>query len=474
MTSRAAPPTGQATGLATDQKTGLLPTGQAMELPTGEATGLANGRQGRRPVHAVPTGLVVLGLLVSGFSARPSVTSTSAELPTVVAALGGSAVLTGLVSALPPLVFAAGSFIAPPVIARLGVSRALAAAALTAALGLLLRVSFVTTPVFLGGTVVALAGVAVANVALPTAVKRHLPDRTGAGTAAYTLMLAAGTAVAAAVTVPLGALLGGWRAGLGMWAVVAAVAALPWLAVSRTIPDRAERARATEARAEMSARVTAARAGGAPKTTGPATVFGVRHVARTRVGRAVAVLFAGQAASSYVYFAYLPTIATDAGRTREVAGLLLGWFAALGIVSALVPLLAGRLPDQRALIVVLAGLWVVGDLGFAFAPGAAWVWATASGLGASLFTVALLLVPLRTSTVAGSAALSAYSQGVAYLVSASFVFGAGVVRDLTGGWTVVLVGLAVVMLPVAWAGTVAGRVSVVEDDRSLGVSRPGR
>lgn len=446
------------------------PTG----VSTGPVAGPPTGAPARRPVHAVPVGLVVLGLLVSGFSARPSVTSTSAELPAVVAALGGSAVLTGLVSAMPPLVFAAGSFIAPPVIARLGVARALAAAALAAAVGLLLRVAVVATPVFLGGTVLALAGVAVANVALPTAVKRHLPDRTGAGTAAYTLMLAAGTAVAAAVTVPLGAVLGGWRAGLGMWAVVAAVAALPWLAVARTEPDRAERALAGEARAGVAARLAAARATSDGTPDRPATAFGVRHVARTRLGRAVAVLFAGQAASSYVYFAYLPTIATDAGRTRESAGLVLGWFAALGIISALVPLLAGRLPDQRALVVILAGLWVVGDLGFAFAPGAAWLWATASGLGSSLFTVALLLVPLRTSTVAGSAALSAYSQGVAYLVSAAFVFGAGVVRELTGGWTIVLVGLAVVMLPVALAGTVAGHVSVVEDDRSAGVSRRGR
>ncbi len=426
-------------------------------------------RDGRGSTHAVPVVLVVLGLLLSGFSARPAVTSTSAELPSVVAALDGSAVLTGLVSALPPLVFAAGSFIAPPVIARLGVARALAAAAATAALGLLARVALVTTPVFLGGTVLALAGVAVANVALPAAVKRHLPDRTGPGTAAYTLMLAAGTAVAAAVTVPLGSLLGGWRVGLGMWAAVAAVAALPWLALSRTVPARADRADAARLRVDRVDRVAAAGVASGDASAdglGPASAFGVRRVARTRVGRAVAVLFAGQAASSYVYFAYLPTIVTDAGRTREGAGLVLGWFAALGIVSAVVPLVAGRLPDQRALIVVLAGFWVVGDLGFVVDPGDAWVWATASGLGASLFTLALLLVPLRSATVAGSAALSAFSQGVAYLVSAGVVFAAGVVRDLTGGWTVVLVGLALLMVPVAWAGTVAGRRSLVEDDGS--------
>lgn len=430
-----------------------------------------------RVVPAVPVALVLLGLVVAGFAGRPVVTSTSTELPSVVAALRGSGVLTGLVSAMPPLVFAAGSFLAPLAIRRLGVARALAAAGGTAAAGLVLRVAVVDVPVFLVGTVVALAGVAVANVALPTAVKYFLPGRTGMGTAAYTLMLAAGTAVAAAVTVPLGTLLGGWRAGLGMWAAVATVAALPWLAVAtrerapgRAAPEKAARAQAVrEAAAREAAVVDPAALSVIPEPARvhdadpPAKRFGIAHVARTRIGRAVAIVFAGQAASSYVMFAYLPSIALDDGLTRSAAGLLLGWFSLLGVVSSIVPLVAGRLRDQRLLVVGLAALWVAGDLGLAFAPGATWLWTTCSGLGSSLFTLALTLIPLRSATVAGSAALSAFAQGVAYLVSAGVVFAAGVVRDLTGGYDTVLVGLAVLMVPVALAGATAGRPGVVED-----------
>ncbi len=401
-------------------------------------------------VPAVPVALVLLGLAVAGFAGRPVVTSTSAELPSVVAALHGSGVLTGLVSAMPPLVFAAGSFAAPLVIGRLGVARALAAAGATAGLGLLLRVAVVDVPVFLVGTVVALAGIAVANVALPTAVKHFLPGRTGAGTAAYTLMLAAGTAVAAAVTVPLGTLLGGWRAGLGLWALVAGVAALPWLAVA----TRERGPAGTEAVTEP-ARVHDAGPAAAPR-------FGIGDVARTRIGRSVAIVFAGQAGSAYVLFAYLPSIAVDDGLSQSAAGLLLGWFALLGVVSSAVPLIAGRMPDQRLLVLVLAAFWVVGDLGLVFAPRAAWVWTTCCGLGASLFTLALTLIPLRSATVAGSAALSAFAQGLAYLLSAVVVFAAGIAGDLAGSWDPVLVGLALLMVPVALAGATAGRPGVVE------------
>lgn len=393
-------------------------------------------------VPLVPVALVLAGLAAAGFAGRLPVTSTSAELPAVVAALGGSGVLTGLVSALPPLVFAAGSFLAPPVIARAGVARTLVAATLVVALGLVARVAVVRVGVFLAGTVLALAGIALANVALPAAVKLYLPHRAGLGTATYTLLLAAGTAVAAAATVPLGQLLGGWRAGLGMWALLAVLAALPWIGVAAR-----DRGPATEP--------------GGPAAVAGAPV-GIGQVARSRLGRAIATVFAGQAASSYVLFAYLPSIAVEAGASRTAGGLVLGLFSVLGVAGSVVPLLAGRLADQRALVIGLAALWVVGDVGLVVAPGHPWPWAAAAGLGASLFPLSLALIPMRSATVLGSAALSAFAQGTAYLLAAVFVFLAGVVHDATGSWTPVLLGLALVMVPVSLAGLRAGRPGLVE------------
>ncbi len=413
----------------------------------------------RRAAAGASVTLAATGLVLAGLAARPVVTSTSVELPTVVAALHGSAVLTGLVSAMPPLVFAVGSFAAPPVVARLGVARSLAVAASVAAVGLILRVTVVATSVFLVGTVVALAGIALANVCLPPAVKRYLPGRTGLGTALYTLMLALGTALAAAVTIPFGNLVGGWRAGLGIWAVLAAIAVPPWLAVARRDPDTAASAAGRPTAARATNRATAAtdrvRAGVGP---------GVLDVARTRLGRSVAIMFAGQATSAYVLFAYLPLIAVDQGLSKTTGALLLSWFSLLGIVSAVVPLIAGRMTDHRALIWGLALLWVVGDLGLLLAPGAAWLWVTSAGVGGSLFTLALTMIPLRSATVAGSAALSAFAQGVAYLVAAALVFASGLVQELTGSFDIVLVMLALLMIPVVLAGRRAGRPSVVEDE----------
>ena len=74
----------------------------------------------------------------------------------------------------------------------------------------------------------ALAGMAVANVVLPSLVKLHFPDRVGLVTAIYTTALSIGLTAALWLTVPISDAFGDWRDGLGAWAVIAVVAAVPW------------------------------------------------------------------------------------------------------------------------------------------------------------------------------------------------------------------------------------------------------
>ena len=65
---------------------------------------------------------------------------------------------------------------------------------------------------------------------MPVVVKRWFPHRIGPMTGLYSMGLALGTSCAAAVTVPMTTALGGsWRAGLGAWALLGVLAALPWL-----------------------------------------------------------------------------------------------------------------------------------------------------------------------------------------------------------------------------------------------------
>ena len=73
-----------------------------------------------------------------------------------------------------------------------------------------------------------------ANVLIPSLVRLHFPqDQIGLLTALYTTALAVGLTAAFLLTVPVADAFGGWRYGIGIWAVLAAVAAVPWFGLVR-------------------------------------------------------------------------------------------------------------------------------------------------------------------------------------------------------------------------------------------------
>ncbi len=401
---------------------------------------------------AARLGLVLATLAVAGFDLRTAVTSVSAELPQVTRGLAAPGLFGGVASTSAPLVFAVAGFVAPSVLRRAGLVRGLVVALAITTGGLVLRAVAPGAALFLLLGIPTLAGLGVANVALPAVVKEFLPHRIGLGTAVYTAMLSVGTATAAALTVPVAQATGTWRTGLAVWALPSVAAVVLCLLLRRGgRSDRAGRTSAVDALAGTEALATA----GTPRLT-------IAAVARTRLGWSLAVLMGGQSASSYVMLSYLPSIAADHGYDARTGGLLLSLFSLLGLSASALPLVLGRLRDHRVVIVVLAACWAAGDLLTAFRPGAAWVSVVLLGVGSSLFTVGLLLFPLRSRTPAGTAALSGFALAVAYVITAATVFTASAVRQATGTWEGVLVAMAASMALVTAAGLVAGRPGSIE------------
>jgi len=279
---------------------------------------------------------------------------------------------------------------------------------------------------------------ATANVLLPSLVKLHFPHRVGLLTSLYTTSLAVGLTMGSALTVPVSEQLGTWRWGLGIWAVTALVAAVPWLGLLRH--DRAPEEQ-------------------------PHTVT-LAQVARTRLGWAMAVLFGLQSLQAYSVFGWLPQVYRDAGFSPGTAGLLLGVVTGMSIpLSFLLPSLAARMHHQGALLTALTACYPVGYLGLVVAPVAgAWVWAVLVGVAASVFPVVLTLIGLRSRTPGGTAALSGFTQSVGYLIAALGPFGVGVLYDVTGSWTPPLLVLSALAVPQIALGILASRPRFVEDE----------
>ena len=97
--------------------------------------------------------------------------------------------------------------------------------------GLLLRSSAGNVGTLLLGSVLALAGMGIGNVVVPPLVKRYFANKVGTMSTLYISVLQLGTMLPALLAVPV-ANAAGWRVSLGMWALLALAAALPWLVLA--------------------------------------------------------------------------------------------------------------------------------------------------------------------------------------------------------------------------------------------------
>ena len=384
--------------------------------------------------------LVIVGIVVLAFNLRPAAVSIGPVLNEITGSLGMSTTVAGVLTTLPVLAFAGFGALAPTLARMLGIHRVTLVSLVAVVVGLGLRAETSSVPVFLLLSLLALSGMATANVLLPSLVKLHFPDKVGVLTSVYTTSLAVGLTLASVTTVPIANTFGSWRWGLFAWAVTALVAALPWFVLVRH--DRT------------------------PEDAPHTITLGA--VARTRLGWLMALFFGLQSLQAYSVFGWFAQVYRDAGFSPATAGLLLGVITAMSIpLSFWLPAWASRMQRQTWLIVALVLCYPVGYIGLMVAPvGGAWLWAVLVGIAAAVFPIALMLIGLRSRTSAGTAALSGFTQSVGYLIAAVGPFGVGLLYGITGGWTVPLAALTVLVVPQLVTGLMIARPSYVEDQLS--------
>jgi CP family cyanate transporter-like MFS transporter len=384
------------------------------------------------------------GIILLSFNLRPAAVSIGPVLAEVRDSFGMSAATAGLLTSLPVVAFAVFGALAPAAAGRFGIHRVTLAAVLVVIVGLAGRAVTGSESVFLLLSLLALSGMAMANVLLPSLVKLHFPDRIGLVTAIYTTALSTGLTAALVLTVPISDALGGWRYGLGAWAVLAVVAAVPWIFLS-----------AHDRNLERVARTVT-----------------FRDVARTRLGLAMALFFGLQSLQAYAIFGWFAQLWRDSGYSATVAGVLAGVLAGTAIpLSLWLPNVLARSADPRWVLFAAIGCYPVGYVGLMVAPhDLAVLWAVIVGIGTVTFPLILTLIGLRARTPEGTAALSAFTQSTGYLIAAAGPFAVGLVHDASGGWTVPLVMLLALALPLFPIAAYVSRVRYVEDQLAARVS----
>ncbi|MDX2405889.1 MFS transporter [Streptomyces microflavus] len=400
--------------------------------------------------------LIAVGLVLAALNLRPAITSLGALLEEVREGLHMSGSVAGVLTSVPPLCFAVFGVMAPRLARRFGAGAVVCAGMVAIAAGLVIRPYIGSTAGFLAASALALMGIAVSNILMPVIVKRWFPDRVGTMTGLYSMALALGTALAAAVTVPLtGAMGGNWQSGLAVWAGLAALAVLPWIVLVRDrtpAPGQAAPARSAAASGQASA-------------SGPAEAPALR-ITRSRTAWGLACFFGLQATAAYITMGWMPQIFRDAGVSAGTAGVLLAVTMAMGVPLAFViPRVAARLKQQGPIVVVLGLCGLIGYGGLYLAPAAgAWAWALLLGVANCAFPLALTMIGMRTRTGAGVVRLSAFAQSTGYLLSIPGPLLVGVLYQHSGGWGLPIALMAGLMIPQMVAGVLAGRDRTIEDE----------
>lgn len=394
-------------------------------------------------------GLLLVGVLLLGANLRAGITAVGPVLPDIEQQGGLTGFEASLLVSLPLIAFAVISPFAPRLAESLGLERVLGLALAVLALGIIIRST--PGPGFIWiGTVLLGAAIAVMNVLIPALIKRDWPHKIGPMTGVYQSVTALTAALASGVVVPIAQVApSGWRFALGIWAGTAIIGLaifLPWI-VGRRTPTKTLPGR-SELRDEH----------GALQTTPPA-----RRHAKLPLGSALAwqvTAYMGlQSTVYYTMVTWLPAVQVFNGASAVEAGWYHFAFQACGLVGTLFTAsMIPRTRSQSGLGILFTSSAVIGVIGLLTMPGLSLLWALFIGFcTGGAIVLAMALFGLRTVDYHQAAGLSSMAQSVGYLLAALGPVMIGVLRDVTGTWTIPLLTILGVIIAQGVFVALAGR-----------------
>ncbi|MBL3688263.1 hypothetical protein D3248_15050 [Leucobacter zeae] len=384
--------------------------------------------------QGIAAGILILAI---GLSARFPITIVSSLLGEIGGAYALSPSGLAALSAIPVLLFGLSAPLAPPLVARLGLSRSVSGLLGAVAIATLVRP--LGTPALFAGTVVVGIGIALLSILAPQIIRVALAKRGGFWTGVYTSSFGASAAIGAALAVPILHMLGDDVAGALMaWTIPLLIATGLALAFGPRL--------------------------GLAGTQRGATSDGPREsILRAHGLWAVTGFFGCQALLYFSLTAWLPTIAIDRGMPPDQAGLLLAWMSIAGLPGALLaPTLATRASLRTMLTVIVSVLAGAGLIGLAHGPIALAPLMVAM-LGVALsssFGLGVALIVFTAPSTARTASFSAVGQGAGFAFAALGPLLLGPIAHAGVPWSTILTALVAIAVAELLFGIAGSRASL--------------
>lgn len=361
-------------------------------------------------------GLCLLAIVLVALNLRPALAAIGPLLQAIQGDISLSFSAASLLTTLPVLAMGLFSFVGFRLAAPLGLERTVAAALMVLALATALRFWAPNAGLLISTALLAGMAIAMIQTLLPAIIKARFAEKTPLIMGFYVTAIMSGAAIAA-ISTPLMASSLSWRMSLGSWVFLALFALFIWCWQLKT-PKAASQAMAPA----------------------PALSFW-----RNKRSWQLAVFFALGTSCYVSVLAWLAPYAIEQGLTAKQAGLLLGFLTSCEVVAGLFfPWLAMRSRDKRQVIAILCVLQLLGFSGLALLPDTALLlWVAMIGLGiGGIFPLAIIITMDHLDNPVQAGRLTAFVQGIGYIMAAFTPWIAGGLRDSLQSFTLAWLLLA--------------------------------
>ena len=362
------------------------------------------------------------GIVMLGIALRTPFTTIPTVLTDIAASLHVKVSSLGLLTTLPLMMFALFSSLAPIFARKLGLERLFAVVLLLLTLGSLIRIF--NLPLLFFGTMIVGMAIAVLNVLLPSLVQANQPKKIGLLTTIYTTSMGLATALAAGVAVPI-TQASSWQGLVLVLSLICFLTLLIWLPNIRYNHYLHQLSRENK----------------------QGTLLRNKKVWAL-------IIFGGfQSLIFYTNMTWLPTMAVQAGISKDGAGILASVFSLISLpFSMTVPSLTTRL-SAKGRNIMLGLVSTCGFLGIAMLLLQSdnfiyWLMIVILiGIAvSSLFPYLLVTFSIKTSTPDQTAQLSGLAQTGGYLLAAFGPTLFGYSFDLFHSWLPAVIALLIIYI----------------------------
>ncbi|AUO21846.1 cyanate transporter [Pseudomonas sp. NC02] len=376
-------------------------------------------------VRAKPATAVwlMISVVLVALNLRPSMAAVGPLLSSIRADVALSFSTASLLTMLPVMAMGLAMFFGMAVAKRFGEHRSIVLSLVVIGLATVSRLFLDSAVELILSAIAAGVGIAMIQTLMPALIKSRFSDNVSLFMGLYVTAIMGGAALAASFSPFIQVQTGSWRIGLAIWAVLAVLALVFWYAQRSVLPPLPQ-------------------AGAGPQ----ASFFGNRRA------WLLAIFFGLGTASYTCVLAWLAPYYVEQGWSEQNAGLLLGFLTAMEVVSGLItPAIANRRRDKRGVVAVLLVLIIAGFCGLILSPQyLSLLWPCLLGLGiGGLFPMSLILSLDHLDNPRRAGGLTAFVQGIGYLIAGLSPLIAGMIRDQLGSfewawWS--LTAVVVVML----------------------------